>query len=201
MTEVVGRYGKRMGRKALIILAMASQCVAGRAVAQINEAEWGAWYMYLFSTKIKETPWGVQGDVQYRSWNMGSDMEQLLLRAGATFKPRNAEVKFTLGYVNITNGAPGTEISTTINESRIYQEVLFPLLFGSRCHTNHRLRYEQRFIEGLDFRTRYRYGLFLNISLNRTVMEKGASSVPARDSPISRSCSSDIRRGGAKSEK
>lgn len=163
----------RLEQKALIIGVLASQCVAGRVTAQINEDQLGAWYVYLFSTTIKESPWGVQGDVQYRSWNLGSDMEQLLLRAGVTYKPRNADVKFTVGYANITNGAPGEEISNTISENRVYQEVLFPVSFGSRCHTNHRLRYEQRSIDGQDFRTRYRYGLFLNIALNGTALDKG----------------------------
>jgi len=75
-----------------------------------------------------------------------------------------------LGYGNITTGTFGSDNSTT-SESRIYQEALFPVKFGNRFYTNHRFRYEQRFVENQDFRTRYRYNLFLNIPLNKKSMD------------------------------
>lgn len=139
--------------------------------AQFNEDKLGAWYMYFFNTTFKESQWGVQGDVQYRNWNLGGDLEQLLLRGGLTFKPKKANIKFTLGYGHITSGAYGSD-NSTVSESRIYQEALFPVKFGKRVYTNHRFRYEQRFVETQDFRTRYRYNLFVNIALNKEVMDK-----------------------------
>lgn len=139
--------------------------------AQINEDKIGAWYMYFFNTTFKESSWGVQGDLQYRNWNLGGDLEQLLLRGGLTYQPKSANIKFTLGYANITSGAFGSN-NTTTTESRIYQEALFPVQFGKRFYTNHRFRFEQRFNEGQDFRTRYRYNFFLNIALNKTEMDK-----------------------------
>ena len=138
--------------------------------AQINEDKLGAWYMYFFDTTFKESPWGAQGDIQYRNWNIGGDLEQLLIRGGITYNPEKADIKLTLGYGNITTGAYGSDDSTTA-ESRIYQEALFPVVFGNRFYTNHRFRYEQRFVENQDFRTRYRYNLFLNIPLNKTAMD------------------------------
>ncbi len=141
------------------------------ATAQINEDKLGAWYMYFFKTTFKESSWGIQGDVQYRNWNMGGDLEQLLLRTGITYKPKKADILFTLGYGHITTGAYGSDNSTTVSESRIYQEALFPVKFGNRFYTNHRFRYEQRFAENQDFRTRYRYNLFLNIPLNKAGMD------------------------------
>ena len=71
-----------------------------------------------------------------------------------TFKPEKANIKFK-GYGNITTGAFG-EDNSTINESRIYQEALFPTKIGERFYLNHRLRYEQRFVEEQSLRTRYR---------------------------------------------
>ncbi|MCV6628357.1 MAG: DUF2490 domain-containing protein [Flavobacteriaceae bacterium] len=133
--------------------------------AQFDEDQMGAWYMYFFNTNFKESKWGLQGDVQFRNWDLGGDLEQLLLRGGITYSPSTAKVKLTLGYGHITTGAFG-ESSSTTTESRIYQEALFPVKFGSRFYTNHRFRYEQRFVENQDFRTRYRYNLFLNIPLN-----------------------------------
>lgn len=139
--------------------------------AQINPDKTGAWYMYFFNTTFNDSQWGLQGDIQYRNWNKGGDLEQLLLRGGLTYQPKEANIKFTLGYANITSGVYGDDKSTT-SESRIYQEALFPSQFGKRFYATHRFRYEQRFVENQDFRTRFRYNLFLNIALNKATMEK-----------------------------
>ena len=146
-------------------------CFMNLGQAQINEDKMGAWYMYFFDTTFKESPWGFQGDVQYRNWDIGGDLEQLLLRGGLTFSTKSANIKFTLGYGNVTTGQYGSNSSTT-TESRIYQEALFPVQFGNRIYTNHRFRFEQRFVENQDLRTRYRYNLFLNIALNKAAMDK-----------------------------
>lgn len=55
--------------------------------AQTNEDKLGAWYMYFFNTPFKESSWGIQGDIQYRNWNIAGDLEQLLLRGGITYTP------------------------------------------------------------------------------------------------------------------
>ena len=145
--------------------------LAPKSQAQINEDKLGAWYMYFYNTSFDKGPWGVQGDIQHRNFNSFGDLEQLLLRSGLTYKPQNTNIKFTLGYGHITTGTYGDSESTT-QESRIYQEALYPVKFGKRFYTNHRFRYEQRFVENQDFRTRYRYNLFLNISLNQHIMDK-----------------------------
>lgn len=139
--------------------------------SQFDEEKLGAWYMYFYSTSFKESSWGLQGDVQFRNWDAGSDLEQLLIRSGLTYKPKQANIKFTLGYGNITSGQYGSSDATS-SESRIYQEALFPVQFGNRFYTNHRFRYEQRFVENQDFRTRVRYNFFLNIPINKPAMEE-----------------------------
>jgi hypothetical protein len=159
-----------MKRNLFLILLSIFLFASKTSEAQIDQDKLGAWYMYFFNTTFKEGPFGIQGDIQYRNWNAGGDLEQLLIRSGLTFKPKNANIKFTLGYGNITKGAYGTENSSTTSESRIYQEALFPVQFGNRFYTNHRFRYEQRFNDGQNFRTRYRYNLFLNIPLNKNEM-------------------------------
>jgi hypothetical protein len=42
----------------------------------------------LYTTKFKNSQFGIQGDVQYRNWNTLGDLEQLLLRSGVTYKPQ-----------------------------------------------------------------------------------------------------------------
>ncbi len=145
-------------------------CILGLGIkglsAQVDKNQVGAWYMYFWSAQIKDSPWGFQGDVQHRNWNGIGDLEQLLLRGGITYSPKNANIKFTAGYGNITTGTFGSS-TTTSTENRIYQEALFPQKIGERFHLNHRLRFEQRFVDGQDLRTRYRYNLFVNVPLNK----------------------------------
>jgi len=153
----------------LIITAFVAIMFGTSLNAQIDESKLGGWYMYFFNTTFKNSEWGIQGDIQLRNWNVAGDMEQLLIRSGITYKPKNANIKFTLGYGNVTSGAYGDDSSTS-TESRIYQEALYPAKIGNRFYLNHRFRYEQRFVENQDFRTRFRYNLFLNIPLNNTEM-------------------------------
>ncbi len=134
--------------------------------AQVDESQTGAWYMYFYKHQFKESQWGIQGDFQYRDWQGLGDMEQLLLRSGLTFSPKDAGIMFTLGYANITTGQFG-ENDDTSGESRMYQEALIPQKLGSRFFLTYRFRYEQRFVADQDFRTRYRYSLFLNVPLNK----------------------------------
>lgn len=133
--------------------------------AQIEESQTGSWFMYFYNHQFKESQWGIQGDFQYRDWQGIGDMEQLMLRSGLTFTPKDTGIMFTLGYANITTGQFG-ESDDTFVENRIYQEALIPQKLGSRFYLTHRFRYEQRFVDNQDFRTRYRYNLFLNVPLN-----------------------------------
>ena len=140
--------------------------------AQIDEEKIGSWYMYFFTADFKESQFGVQGDIQYRNWNLGGDLEQLLLRGAMSYRLPDKSAKFAFGYAHITSGAFGASNSTS-SESRIYQEVTVPqkMIIGS-LHLNHRFRYEQRFVETQDFRTRFRYNIFVNIPLNSKEIAK-----------------------------
>ena len=138
-----------------------------------QEDQLGAWYMYFYTHKFKESKFGLQGDIQYRNNNIVGDLEQLLLRSGLTYNPKNTNVTLTLGVANITTGVFG-DSNETSNENRIYQEVLLPQKVGERIYLTHRFRYEQRFVENQDFRTRYRYNIFMNIPINKKALTKNA---------------------------
>ncbi|MEN8897405.1 MAG: DUF2490 domain-containing protein [Nonlabens sp.] len=141
--------------------------------AQVESSQTGAWYMYFFNKKFENSNWGFQGDIQYRDWQGIGDMEQLLLRSGVTYSPDNSNITFTAGYANITTGEFG-ESNDSSGENRIYQEALIPNKIGKRFYITHRFRYEQRFVEDQDFRTRYRYNLFLNVPINKKELTKNA---------------------------
>ena len=159
-----------MKNKIALLLIISFFSISKNVSGQFDDQQLGAWYMYFFNTTFKESSWGIQGDVQYRNWDLGGDLEQLLLRGGLTFSPKNAKIKFTLGYGNITKGAFGNNDATT-SESRVYQEALIPNKLSNRFHLTHRFRYEQRFNDNQDFRTRYRYNLFVNIPITKNTME------------------------------
>lgn len=141
--------------------------------AQFDQSKTGAWYMYFFNKQFKNSQFGIQGDIQYRNWNTIGDLEQLLLRTGLTYTPKDSNLLLTLGYANITTGTFGESDDTT-GENRIYQEALFPQRLLRKVLLTHRFRYEQRFVENQDFRTRYRYNLFVNIPFNKNDLVKDA---------------------------
>lgn len=141
--------------------------------SQVNPEAQGGWYMYFWNANLKKNGLGFQGDVQYRNWNIMGDLEQLLLRAGMTYQPKNTSVKFTLGYGFILSGDYGFPDQSTSIEHRIYQEALLPQKIGSRVYLKHRFRFEQRFVQDQNFRLRLRYNLFLDIPLNKPEMKKG----------------------------
>ncbi len=147
-------------------------CFSSSVSAQIDEDKFGAWYMYFWNTKFSESKFGFQGDIQYRNWNLIGDLEQLLLRGGMTYSP-GPEVRFTVGYGNITSGEFGNGTGTS-GESRIYQEALLPHKLSDWILLTHRFRYEQRWVENQDFRTRYRYNLFINVPLNQPGLKKNS---------------------------
>ena len=153
---------------------IASVLLTTPAPAQsIDEDKIGAWYIYAFNYDRKDSRWGAQGDIQYRNWDTIGDLEQLLIRGGLTYRPESLPGKYTLGYANITSGTFGSS-SRTLREERAYQEALFPHRLGERVYVRHRLRYEQRWVDYQDFRTRFRYGLFVDIPFNKTTLDKDA---------------------------
>ncbi|NNM01629.1 MAG: DUF2490 domain-containing protein [Gammaproteobacteria bacterium] len=141
--------------------------------AQVDEDRLGAWYMLFWSAPFEDSRWGLQGDIQHRNWDLGGDLEQLLLRGGVTYRPAFADVLLTLGYGNITSEAFGADDRET-DEDRIYQEALWSQKFGARLFLRHRFRFEQRWVENQDFRTRFRYNLFVDVPLNRNDLAPGA---------------------------
>ena len=162
-----------MQKRLVYVFTIVAFLVPNISNAQETNDELGAWYMYFYNSTFKDSPWGIQGDLQYRNWNIGGDLEQLLIRSGVTYQPKNTQIRCTLGYGNISTGVIGSSDATS-GEHRVYQEALYPVKFGNRIYTNHRFRYEQRFVEKQDLRTRYRYNLFVNVPLNKNTLEKKA---------------------------
>ncbi|MFN3999019.1 DUF2490 domain-containing protein [Algoriphagus sp.] len=133
----------------------------------------GAWYMYFGNLRFTDSPWAIHGEVQYRNHNKLGDLEQLLLRTGLQYNLKSGQVSFLAGYASITTDIPG-KASNSFHENRVYQEVILRQKLG-RVGIMHRYRFEQRWIEELNIRTRFRYAIFVNVPLNnKELTEKGA---------------------------
>ncbi len=156
-----------------IITMVACFLLPSSLIAQIDESQSGAWYMYLWNTTLNNSQFGLQGDIQHRNWDLGGDLEQLLVRGGVTWSPENSANKYTFGYAHITSGTFGSS-SNTSEENRIYQEASIPQRLGEKLFVTHRLRLEQRWVENQDYRNRFRYFLNLNYPLNKSDLGEGS---------------------------
>ncbi|MEO0628817.1 MAG: DUF2490 domain-containing protein, partial [Bacteroidota bacterium] len=97
-----------------LLLSSVLLLIGSRVQAQqVDEDQLGAWYMYFYNTSFGNSQFGWQGDAQFRFWDFGSDLEQILIRNGLTFQPKDSGIKFTLGYASITSGVPGDNSETS----------------------------------------------------------------------------------------
>ncbi len=156
-----------------LILFFLTICPLDAVLGQVDQGQTGAWYMYMWNTENRDTGFGWQGDIQYRNWDTTSDLEQLLIRGGFTWRPENGPVKYTVGYAHITSGAFGPSNDKN-EENRTYQEALVGQTLGRKLFLSHRFRFEQRWVNGQDFRTRFRYFLAANYPFNQDTLGKGA---------------------------
>ena len=156
-----------------LIAALVGVLSASALATEVDEDQPGGWYMVFFNKDLAESRFGFQGDIQYRTWDGGGDLEQLLIRGGLTYRPDTLPGKYTLGLANITSGQFG-DSKQTRTEDRTYQEALIPQNVAERVYLKHRMRLEQRWVNGQDFRTRFRYALFANVPLNQPDLSPGA---------------------------
>jgi hypothetical protein len=159
-------------RLSLVVLFPVSFFVSN-VQAQVDEDQLGAWYMYFWNTKLNNSNFGFQGDIQHRNYAVDGDLEQLLIRGGLSWSPQDSNNTYTLGYANIESGTFGPS-SRKSGEHRIYQEALIPQTLGSRLFLSHRLRLEQRDVDGQDRRNRFRYFIGLNYPINQDSLGRGA---------------------------
>jgi hypothetical protein len=128
--------------------------------------------MYFGNLKFKESPWAIHGEVQYRNHNLIGDLEQMLFRTGLQYNLQSG-TSFLAGYGSITSQSQG-DLTNSIHENRFYQEAILTQKQG-KIGLMHRFRYEQRWIDDTEFKTRFRYALFLNIPINGVELgEKGS---------------------------
>jgi hypothetical protein len=157
----------------LTLHALGASLFPAPSQAQVDEDQTGAWYMYFWNLPANDRRFGFQGDIQHRNWDTTGDLEQLLIRGGITWTPRESRVMYTLGVGHVTSEpfGPGGEET---REKRIYQESLFSQTVGRGFFLTHRFRFEQRWVDDQDFRLRARYFFALNFPFNQETLAAGA---------------------------
>ena len=138
-----------------------------------QESNFGNWIIY-FGNKQINNKWNWHHEVQYRNYDAIGDLEQLLLRTGigANLSENNNNLLLGYGYI-LSENYVNDEEKVSIEEHRIYQQFITRQKF-KRLSIQHRYRFEQRFIEGIDeMRLRFRYFIAMNLPLsNKTMTDK-----------------------------
>lgn len=137
-----------------------------------SQSDFGAWYMSFNTVNLGEN-WQIQNDIQYRSYNAVTDMEQLMLRGGIGYNLSEKNNNLLLGYAFIRSGVLGLEdqdLENHFNEHRIYQQFITKQRFG-RFYFSHRYRLEERFLKD-NFKVRFRYFLNLRVAINNKSLVK-----------------------------
>ncbi|WP_124981500.1 DUF2490 domain-containing protein [Nonlabens xiamenensis] len=139
--------------------------------SQTGISDTGLWSQYIFTKSLKNQ-WFITGDLQYRTYELTSDFQQFIARAGVGYRPKNTQLDLVAGYAYFLSG-PFGESETTSGEHRFHQDIWWASNVATCFELKHRIRIEERFVEDQDFRSRFRYTLFLNIPLNqKTITDK-----------------------------
>lgn len=139
----------------------------------------GNWLIYFGNQNFGNNKWVWHNEVQYRNYNLLGQKEQLLLRTGiGRYLSENNNI-LSAGYAYIDTNPLRFEgeiafldEDNSFGEHRLWQQFITRQRFG-RFYLLHRYRYEQRFFDNNDFRTRFRYFLSFNIALNKPEIEPG----------------------------
>ncbi len=143
----------------------------------------GNWIMLFNQTKLHSN-WSLHNEIQYRSYSVNPNTEQLLLRVGVNFHPIN-KVMFTAGYGWITNykNDEGIIKNQVVDEHRLWQQLSLKDSYG-RFFIEHRYRIEERWITNntnSEYKNRVRYLLRLSIPINNKQISKNTIFFTAYD--------------------
>ena len=142
--------------------------VCSQAIAQVNTTDIGSWGMLFNQTRI-HNKWSIHSEVQFRSYEILPNTEQLLIRGGLNFH-YNPSIIFTAGYGWITNYVNNENVfkDQIVDENRIWEQIILKSNTG-RVYFEHRYRFEQRWIStsaNTNYKNRLRYLVRLTIPIN-----------------------------------
>lgn len=130
--------------------------------------------MFFNQTKI-HNKWSIHSEIQYRSFEISPNIEQLLIRGGINFHINNSAFA-SAGYAYVSNYSFDKELKPGIqvSENRAWQQLIMRNNIG-RFYFEHRYRLEQRWLESKTnkrYLDRVRYLLRLSVPLNKKEIQK-----------------------------
>jgi len=155
-------------KKNLLVFVFLMTCQVGLSQRGISET--GLWSQYFYSAPLS-AKFKVAGDFQYRTYELTSDFQQFIARAAIAYTPAVGTVELHAGY-GYFYGEPFGDGDAGTSEHRLHQDVWLDSNVGKTVNIRHRLRFEERFIENEDFRSRARYTLFVNINFYKDDVQR-----------------------------
>jgi len=158
-------------KNTLILILLLFSIFPSVNAQETGEDKLGSWFMFFSKHQVSKK-FSVNAEVQYRTFEFGSNFNQLLLRTGLNYHfAKNATA--TIGYGYISTDGTFIEIDGEENsiENRIYEEFNLNNAIG-KFKFGHRYRLEQRFINnpltGNDTQHRMRYLLRITYPIANT---------------------------------
>ena len=161
----------------LPLFCLLSICLFGASLgslAQSPSSTTGNWLMFFNQTQLLKK-WSIHSEVQYRSFEITPNTEQLLLRGGINYHISNSAFA-SGGYAYIANLAFDKDDlnGVQVSENRTWQQFILRQNIGRVLFEN-RYRLEQRWLQSNDnnlYLNRTRVLLRLTILLNKKQLEK-----------------------------
>lgn len=144
----------------------------------------GGWGAYFGQARFAGSPVSVHAEAQLRGHEAVGDLDQVLLRTGAQVTVPNTRLTLTQGYAYVRSEAAG-EPDDGFDEHRLYQEALVGQRAGP-ARLSHRVRVEERFIDGQPAQTRLRYALLANVPVTGDTVRRGSVYAAAYAEPFLR---------------
>ena len=134
----------------------------------------GSWAILFNQTKLRNN-WSLHNEIQYRSYSLSPNTEQILLRVGVNFHlSKNAIITAGYGWITNYKDDGGIIKNQLVDEQRLWQQISLKDSYG-RFFIEHRYRIEQRWIDNKinpEYKNRIRYLLRLSIPFNNKQISK-----------------------------
>ena len=122
----------------------------------------GGWMMYYGNLSLNQSDFKLHYEYQHRNHELLSDLNQALFRTALQYNLKN-QLQFSAGYGFIQTEKMDVP-DMPFREHRLYQEASTQQNILSAV-LKHRFRYEQRFMEHQDMKTRFRYSVGTDIPI------------------------------------
>jgi hypothetical protein len=117
----------------------------GQSPERVLTPNYNGWYMYFGDHPVRDGPWGVHLEGQWRRHDAITKGQQLLLRPGVNYEV-SENLLLSAGYAFVDTFRYGEfPVSERFPEHRVFQQALLRHSVG-RAGLSHRYRLEQRFL-------------------------------------------------------